>query len=206
MKDQLIQLTVRVGHLEQMIAPFKDKSQFLDQVADASGRSDTLADRINEIDANMSLLNGTVVRLLSQLFMDTSLVGSSQPPAGSGVSVTPQDSRTNAPSISSPLTAEGQGNSPKAIHDYSAMDIAISRMDVVEENDLEWSGNANNSPFGLLQLNIDVPTATKAVRGSSESQVDPPLSVQAMGLETQNGNPQNVDNFPIPEFNYMFQD
>jgi hypothetical protein len=70
MKDQLIQLTIRVGDLEQMIAPFKDKSQFLDQVAAASGRSDTLADRINEINANVSLLHGMMASLQSQLFYE----------------------------------------------------------------------------------------------------------------------------------------
>jgi hypothetical protein len=206
MKDQLIQLTIRVGHLEQMIAPFKDKSQFSDQVAAASGRSDTLADRINEINANVSVLHGIVASLQSQLFMSASLIGPSQPPAAFGVSVIPQDSRTNAPSMTAPLTAKGQDSSPPPIRDNSAIGIAISAgMDIVEEHDLEWSNNANNSLSCLSQPNISVPTITNTVPGPSESQADPPLLVQAMGLEAQNGNLQNVGDFLIPDFNYMFQ-
>jgi hypothetical protein len=204
MKDQLIQLTIRVGHLEQMFAPFKDKSQFLDQVAAPLGRSDTLADRINEVNANVSLLQSIMVSLQSQLVMSASLMGPSQLPAAFGVSVTPRDSRTNAPSTTAPLTAKGQDNSPPQIRDNPAIDIAISAgMDIVGEHDLEWSDNANNSLSCLSQPNISVPTVTNTVPGSSESQADPPLSVQAMDLETRNGNLQN--DILDPNFNYMFQ-
>jgi hypothetical protein len=103
------------------------------------------------------------------------------------------------------LTAKGQDNSPPSIRDNSAIDIAISAgMDIVEQHDLAWSNNANNSLSCLSQPNTSVPTVTNTVPGPSESQVDPPLSVQAMGLEAQNVNLQNVDDILIPDFNYMF--
>lgn len=192
------QLTLRVGLLEQMITPFKDKLQLLDQIPAVSERSDTLADRISGVEAKMLDLNWTMINLLSHLLMGASIVDHSRPPAGSGVSATHQNSMEGVPLTADPLNAGGQGNTFEASYKYAAFANAISTgVNMMDENNLKWSDNSNNSPFSMFQPDIGFPKATNTGQGSSESQVEPGLPLEPIGWAAQNNNPisGNLDDF-----------
>jgi len=140
--------------------------------------------------------------------MGTSIVDHSQPPAGSGVSVTQQNSMESAQLIADPLNVGGQGNPSEASHNNAAFVNAIfTGVNIVDENNLEWSDNSNNSPSSLFQPNMGFPNAMNMGQGSSESQVEPGLPLEQIGWAAQNNNPISgkLDDFFILDFENLLQ-
>lgn len=201
-KDQLFQLTGRVGLLQGMIVPFKDKLQFLDEVHTVSERADTLADRISRVEATILDLNWTMTNLLSHLFMGTPFMNHSRPPAGSGVSFTQQISTESVPLISDALIVGGQGNSSEASHNNAAFVNAISTgVDIVDETSLKWSNDSNNSPSSLFQPDAGFLNALNMSQSSLESEAEPVLPPESIGWEVQNNTiSRNLDDLFILGF------
>jgi len=178
--DQLFQLTGRLGRVEEAMSSIENKVQLLNHVPAISEISATLSDRMDSLEAKISELD-QAMKLFSQLCLNTSIVGNSQPPADYSASFAQQVS-ANVPLNADSSNAGNYGDFSEAGYNNGVFADAISNgVNVVEDYNFDWSDNSNDSPSSLFQRDIHFPDATTSGQGASESQLELPLSLEPMG-------------------------